>query len=144
MMPDILHDLRIKAPKERVFRAVSTPEDLDCWWTKRSAGDPKVGAGYQLWFGPEYDWRAEVTRCDPESDFELLIVSADSEWIGTLVGFHLEEKDGATQMSFRHTGWSAPSEHYRVSSYCWAMYLRVLKRFLEHGESIPYDGRGNA
>jgi hypothetical protein len=40
IMPDILHDLPIKAARERVFQAVSTCEGLDCWWTKRSSGNP--------------------------------------------------------------------------------------------------------
>jgi uncharacterized protein YndB with AHSA1/START domain len=31
--------------------------------------------------------------------------------------------------------------HYRVSCYCWAMYLRILKRYLEHGETVPYAKR---
>ena len=39
-VPDILHDFPIKAPLDRVFQAVSTPEGLDRWWTKRSEGKP--------------------------------------------------------------------------------------------------------
>jgi uncharacterized protein YndB with AHSA1/START domain len=31
-----------------------------------------------------------------------------------------------------------------VSCYCWAMYLRVLRRYLEHGERVPYEGRLDA
>ncbi|MCH8956850.1 SRPBCC domain-containing protein, partial [candidate division KSB1 bacterium] len=33
------------------------------------------------------------------------------------------------------------NEHYRVSCYCWAMYLRLLKRYVEHGETVPYEDR---
>ncbi len=32
-------------------------------------------------------------------------------------------------------------EHYRISCYCWAMYLRILKRYLEHGETVQYARR---
>ena len=35
-MADILHDVPIKVPIERVFDAVSTPEGLDVWWAERS------------------------------------------------------------------------------------------------------------
>lgn len=70
-MPDVYLDLPIRAPLDRVFQAVSAPPGLDCWWTKRSAGKPVLGTEYELWFGPEYDWRAQVTRCVPDSDFEL-------------------------------------------------------------------------
>ena len=140
-MPDIVHDLPIKAAASRVFRAASTPAELDHWWTARSAGKPRLGAEYELWFGPEHDWRATVTRCEPDVEFELTLNRADQEWVGTQVGFQLEAKGGATQVRFHHLGWPAATEHYRVSCYCWAMYLRVLRRYLEHGESVPYERR---
>jgi len=31
-----------------------------------------------------------------------------------------------------------------VSCYCWAMYLRIMRRYLEHGESVPYERRLDA
>src|SRR5262249_40396113 len=62
-MADIFHDFLVKAPATKVFDAVSTPHGLDQWWTKRSSGEPKEGAEYELWFGPQYDWRAKVTKC---------------------------------------------------------------------------------
>lgn len=74
----ILHDFRIKAPPARVFEAVSTPADLDRWWTERCSGDPSEGAEYSLWFGPGNNWRATVTRCDPDSAFELQLTRADA------------------------------------------------------------------
>ena len=91
-MADIQHDFLIKAPFERVYQAISTPQGLDAWWSQRSAGDAKEGSEFQLWFGPAY-------------------------------------------------GWPSANEHCRISSYCWAMYLRILRRFLEHGEVVPYEAR---
>ena len=140
-MPDIVHDLPIKAPLDRVFQAVSTPQGLDCWWTERSAGRPVVGAEFELWFAPDYDWRAEVTRCVPGSEFELRMVRADGDWIDTRVGFRLEDREGTIWVRFYHTGWPSPNEHYRISCNCWALYLRILRRYLEHGETVPYERR---
>jgi uncharacterized protein YndB with AHSA1/START domain len=60
-MADIIHHFPIKATPRKVFQAISTPAGLDAWWTKRSAGKPVEGAEYELWFGPEYDWRAVVS-----------------------------------------------------------------------------------
>jgi uncharacterized protein YndB with AHSA1/START domain len=143
-MADILHDLPIKALIDRVFDAVSTPEGLDAWWTDRSSGTPGKGEEYVLWFGPEHDWRARVTRIAPPNDFELEMTRADDDWTGTHVGFRLQPRDGATWLQFSHAGWKSPNEHYRVSSNCWAMYLRILRRYLEHGETVPYDVRLDA
>lgn len=140
-MPDIVQDFPINASRERVFNAVSTPGELAQWWTARSAGNPRVGEQYELWFGPEYDWRAVVTRCRPNEEFELELTRADGEWTETTVGFRLEDLDGRTQVRFHHRGWPAESEHYRISCHCWAMYLRVLRRYLEHGETVAYERR---
>ncbi len=142
-MADIYHDFPIKAPLSRVFWAVSNPTGLDEWWTKRSSGEQKEGGLYELWFGPEYDWRARVTKWMPGSDFEMEIVRADEDWNGTRVGFHLEDRNGSTMVRFYHLNWPKANEHYRVSSYCWAIYLRILRRYLEHGESVPYEKRLN-
>ena len=118
-MPDTFHDFPIAAPPADVFRAVSTGEGLAQWWTERSSGTPREGAEYELWFGPTYDWRARVTH----------------------VRFRLAAANGGTQVRFHHVGWPERNERYRISCYCRAMNLRILKRHLEHGESVPYAQR---
>lgn len=140
-MPDIVHQLSIHAPPARVFPAVSTPAGLDAWWTKRSAGEAREGAEFTLWFGPEYDWRARVTACRAPAAFELELVQAHQDWLGTRVGFELAEQAGGTEVTFHHAGWPRANEHWRVSCYCWAMYLRILRRHLEHGKVVPYERR---
>jgi uncharacterized protein YndB with AHSA1/START domain len=140
-MPDIYHDFPIRAPLERVFHAVSEPPGLDTWWTKTSAGEARAGAGYELGFGEGYDWRARVTRCVPGAEFELEITQADRDWTGTRVGFRLEPRPGDTWVRFHHLGWPDANDHYRISCHCWALYLRVLRRSLEHGESVAYEDR---
>ena len=140
-MADIFHDFPVKVTPERVFQAVSTPQGLDTWWTKQSAGMPQTGEEYDLWFGPEYHWRAKVTRCVPDSEFEFEMIQADDDWVGTRIGVLLKPGDAATWVRFHHTGWPSINEHYRISCNCWAMYLRILRRSLEHGESVPYEDR---
>jgi uncharacterized protein YndB with AHSA1/START domain len=141
-MADIIQQLIVKAPPQRVFETVATPEGLAQWWTKSSAGEPREGATYVLFFGPEYDWRGRVSRCVPDSAFELEITQADADWMGTRVGFEIQPAgDGATSVRFYHTGWPMANEHWRISCYCWAMYLRIMRRYLEHGETVPYEKR---
>jgi hypothetical protein len=143
-MANIYHHFPIKASVHQVFQTVSTPIGLDTWWTKHASGDPKEGAEFKLYFGPAYDWRAAVTRSIPDREFELKLISAQKDWQGTRVGFSLEENESVTQVRFHHAGWPEPNEHYRVSCYCWAMYLRLLKRYVEHGEVVPYEDRLDA
>jgi uncharacterized protein YndB with AHSA1/START domain len=140
-MTDILHAFPIEASASAVFAAISTPAGLDEWWTASSAGVPRVGADYRLDFGPGYDWRATVIAVVPDRVFELEMTVAMDDWRGTRVRFDLEERAGATALRFGHLGWRGATDHYQTSSYCWAMYLRILKRYVEFGEHVPYERR---
>lgn len=140
-MPDIYLDVPIKAPIERVFGAISTPEGLETWWTKRSTGIPQPGATCELWFGPEHDWRAQVVRCIAGAEFELEMTQADRDFLGMHVGFRLDAGAPATWVHFHHTSWAGLNAHYRISCNCRAMHHRVMRRPLEHGETALYDRR---
>ena len=72
------------------------------------------------------------------------MTEADDDWRGTRIDFRLEDKGDRTHLRFHHLGWREPNDHYRTSCYCWAMYLRILKRHLEHGEVVAYESRLDA
>lgn len=141
MMASIHHNFFINASINQVYEAISQPDELRQWWTLATDGKPEKGAVYTLDFGPEYMWEAVVERMDPNKLFELRMTKADADWTGTIVGFLLNRKGQYSQVEFYHTGWKEMNEHYKISTYCWAMYLRILKRYLEYGELVPYEQR---
>ena len=142
-MADIFQIFTIKASPVKVFEGISTSKGLDNWWTKSSEVKPEVGEVYTLGFSPQYIWKAVVTKYESNKEFELQMTDADADWIGTKVGFSLIQKDNNTQVNFYHTGWPQNNDHYKISTYCWAMYLRILKRYIEFGERVPYEKRLN-
>lgn len=140
-MADIVHDFIIKAPIEKVFDGISQPDGLNRWWTKNCTGQAELNGDYQLGFGPEINWPATVSKYQLNKEFELTITDGNEDWVNTSIGFSLSSGDGLTELSFYHKGWPTKNKHYKISCYCWAMYLRVLKRFLEFGEEVPYEER---
>lgn len=140
-MADIFHSFIIKASLQNIFEGISTPKGLDSWWTKSSKGIPAPDEMYTLDFGPQYIWTANVSKCTDDKEFELTITEADPDWINTKVGFILNNKNDIAEIKFYHTGWPEMNEHYRISCFCWAMYLRILKRYIEYGEQVPYEKR---
>jgi uncharacterized protein YndB with AHSA1/START domain len=140
-MADIYHQFQIQSPIDKVFLAISEPAGLDAWWSKKCSGKPEQGAIYNLYFGPGYNWQARVTLFRPDNDFQLEMVDADADWTGSRINFNLKPENGKTSVFFLHTGWPALNDHYRISCYCWAMYLRLLKRYVEYGEVVSYDER---
>jgi len=140
-MADIYHNFTINTPADKVFEAISRSEGLDKWWTKSSTVNPVKNGIYSLDFGPGYNWKAIVTEYLKDKLFELKMSEADADWLGTKIGFSLTNNESKTAVGFYHTGWPQENEHYKISSYCWAMYLRILKRYLEYGELVPYEKR---
>ncbi|QQS40328.1 MAG: SRPBCC domain-containing protein [Acidobacteriota bacterium] len=49
-----------------------------------------------------------------------------------------------TIVRFSHTGWPNDNDHYRISSFCWAMYLRLMKKYVEDGTVVEYSKRLDA
>lgn len=140
-MPDILHRLPVRAPAARVFDLFATAEGLSRWWTRSATGAAEAGEIYTLDFGPGYQWTAMVAAIDAPRWIEWEMLDADDDWAGTRVGARLVEHDGRTTVDFYHTGWRHAHEHFRTTSCCWAQYLRILRRFAEHGERVAYDDR---
>jgi uncharacterized protein YndB with AHSA1/START domain len=137
----IYHDVPVMAPLPEVFAGIATAEGLSAWWTDSCEGDFREGGTVRLFFTPEYDWKAKVTRFVDNNAFELEMQDSDPDWEGTRVGFILENHQTWTKLRFYHSGWEMANDHYRTSSYCWATYLRLLKRFIEKGERVPYAER---
>ena len=140
----IEQEFPIKAAPERVFAAISSSAGLDAWWTLTSACEPAPGATYALGFGPEYQWVAIASVFDPSRAFELTMTTSDDDWRGSRVRFDLSPTPLGTSVRFTHAGWPEAHAHYRTSAHCWALYLRLLRRYVETGHVVPYDDRLDA
>ena len=139
-MYNIYHDLLIKASKQSVFEAISSPEHLINWWPLKCTGTPTRGAEYNFYFGPQYDWYAEVSKSGPDS-FYLNMTRSDADWDSTSFGFDLRETVNGVEVSFWHKGWPECNQHFKISSYCWAILLKGLKDYLEKGIIVPFEER---
>lgn len=140
-MVDIHHNFVVKASSEKVFDAFCTPKGLDSWWTLQSAGAPEIGNVYTFYFGPEYDWRAEVIHMVSGWELTWRMVKTMDDWKDTKVGFALTEQEGNTHVHFFHLGWAEANEHFGITTFCWGQLLNGLKNFVEKGIVIPHSQR---
>lgn len=140
-MFDIHHNVYITSPIDTVFNTIATGEGLEKWWTNRSTGDPILECVYSLYFAPQYDWRAKISLLNHNQNIEWLVTEADDDWMNTRFGFNLIQREQLIVAEFYHTGWKELNEHFKRSSYCWAMYLQLLKTYLETGKVTPFEQR---
>ena len=114
-MPDACFLFTVNATPDAVFKAIASAEGISTWWSLATDGEPEMGNIYTLDFGGGYVWRAEVTRCVNNAEFELTLIESMDDWLGSKVGFDLTPNDGKTSVDFVHSGWSGAGAHYRTS-----------------------------
>ena len=140
-MYDILFQFQIRAKPLAVFDAFTSPQGLNSWWTAQSSGIPEVGAIYQFYFGPAYDWRAKVVHVVRVYELTWQVIQAMEDWMGTMLGFKLSETDDGCTVRFFHRNWPHQGDHFAISSFCWGQLLRGLKEYVEQGSIIPFANR---
>jgi len=138
---DIIHYLTISASIEAVFETISTAKGISRWWSSNASGHSELGSLLEIEFTDDIHWQAQVTQMVAPHEFELTLVKSDPDWIDSRVGFYLSQGSRGVDVKFYHQGWKETNDHYYISCYCWAMYLRIMKRFLEFGEVVEYDQR---
>jgi len=143
-MFSIHHDLRIKTSPAQLFEALTHEKGLDSWWTKRSAGSPKIGEEYRFYFTTGYDWYAKVAFVMENKQISFKMIDADEDWKETILTFTIKKENDICLLRFDHTEWRSINDHFRRTSYFWAMYLRGLKKYLEENIITPYGKRTNA
>ncbi|WP_296699008.1 SRPBCC domain-containing protein [Algoriphagus sp.] len=137
----IYHDLWINKSIQDVFQAISESKELIHWWPKECSGNAQLGAIYNLYFSPEYNWFGKVVKFQENKSFHIKMTDSDEDWNPTSFGFDLSNDGGKTKVNFWHTGWPACNDHFKRSSFCWAILLQGLKNYLEKGIIIPFEER---
>ena len=138
---NIYHNFEVKSDARRVFEAFSEPKHLVHWWPQKCEGTPQLGGVYNLFFTEEYDWQAEVVRNEPYKSIYFSMLKSDQDWASTTFGIDLEEKADSTYVRFFHKDWPEENDHFKHSSFCWALLLKGLKNYVEKGVIIPFEDR---
>lgn len=137
----IYHNFWIEADAQKVYESITEPEHLVNWWPQKCTGKPELGSEYNFYFTDEYDWYGEVTMSKPGEAFHIKMTKSDKDWDPTSFGFDLKENAGKTTVSFWHMGWPECNDHFKISSYCWAILLQGLKNYIEKGIIVPFEER---
>jgi uncharacterized protein YndB with AHSA1/START domain len=141
--PEIRHSVFIRAPREKVWEAFTTPRGLDGWWgTRGSEIDLRPGGKLMLrWreWGPErdinFDGDGVVVEVIPHKRFVFRWGETDAM---TTVEFDLEEREGGTLLRLREHGF-APTvkgqKSFEGNSLGWGEVSILLKFYVEQGLS---------
>lgn len=135
-MTDVLFRFDIDAAPEAVLEAVKTTEGIKGFWTSRADVPADVGETLRLEFAVAplpFDLRLE------QSDERTVVWRTETfppHWVGTTVRWDVEEREGGSTVSFRHTGFGDDEEVGRVA-YTWGQIMGRLKEYAETGKPDP-------
>jgi uncharacterized protein YndB with AHSA1/START domain len=137
-MPDILHQVGIKASVDDVYTALTTRDGLAQWWTADTRGESNAGDVLEFRFGELGGFDMKVVELKPASHVLWKVVGGPDEWIGTAVRWDLRQQDDWTIVSFKHEDWREPVEFMHHCSTKWAIFLMSLKTLVEAGKGAPF------
>jgi len=138
----IVQEITIKAPAERIFEALTNPDERLKWWWGAEGKFQLTHVASDLRPGGKWMMRGigmgekPLTVAGEYRTIErprLLVFSWLPDWqenaTETLVRWDLEEKDGVTTVRLTHTGFM--SESSRASYRGWHQVLGGLRAYVE-------------
>jgi uncharacterized protein YndB with AHSA1/START domain len=102
-------DRVIGHPRDRVWRAVTDPDELKAWFPTAVIYEPRVGAPMQFDFGGQHGldvWPGEVLEWDPPNVFAFA-------WAKDVLRFELSDEGDATRLVFTHSFAHEPGKEAR-------------------------------
>lgn len=147
MSDRIERSVELKAPVERVWRALTDHEQFGQWFRVKLDGPFVVGqpsTGYITHPGYEHvRWKADVVRMDPPHVFaftwhpygigQTVDYSAEEP---TLVEFRVEPTDGGSRVTVVESGFDKVPAHrrdeaFRMNSQGWTIQVENIRAYVD-------------
>ncbi len=139
-MATILLRVPLDADPGSVYKALSTSEGVNGWWSNHTEGPDGVGSTMKVAFpDAPMTFDFQVAEDVPGERVAWRCLAGPPEWIGTDIAFDIEaDVEGNTSVLFSHDGWATTEESFPFIAYSWAQILPRLKKLVETGEKNPF------
>lgn len=137
-MPEIQHQIKVSAPADQVFAALSTLAGVQGWHTPDAEGTGEVGSEWVFRFAdhPEFAW--EIVTSEPSSSVGWRCTRGPGDSVGTTATFTLTPaEDGRTLVEHVHAGWPGTHGNFRKCNTTWGVLLHHLRDYLETNRPAP-------
>ena len=136
-MPEIQHEIKIKADPNSVFNALTTVEGLKGWYAAE-VEDRNGEWAFTHTSKDDLKFAFEVTESESPSKVAWRCTEGPNQAKGTITTYRLSEtEDGRTLVEFSHTEWPSSEGNYRKCNTFWAILLHHLRQYVETGEATP-------
>ncbi|MGH2779079.1 MAG: SRPBCC domain-containing protein [Actinomycetota bacterium] len=139
-MASILLRVPIGADAGSIYKALSTNEGVNGWWSNHTEGPEGTGSTMRVAFpDAPITFDFEVTEETSNERVAWHCLSGPPEWIGTDVSIDIQtDDDGNLSALFVHSGWKTTEESFPFIAFSWAQILPRLKKLAEEGKAEPF------
>ena len=139
LAPDYQKTMRVNAPADALFDAITNTSGLAAWWTGVT-GSTEAGGELRFFFDPPEPCVMHVDQATRPTTVQWTVTSCDflRDWVGTRPTFTITPVDGeACELHFRHYGLTAELDCIEDCTQGWNFFLQSLRRFVEVGRGTP-------
>jgi uncharacterized protein YndB with AHSA1/START domain len=139
-MVTIVKELAIETSPERVWGALTQPDELGHWWTNDLNAAPELGSLAEFRFGEwgEVVLRFEVTELERDKKVHWMYrFGSGVHWAGTSITWQLTPVSNGTRVVFTHGEFVKKDEVFEQTRGYWNYFLASLKSYLETGKGTP-------
>jgi uncharacterized protein YndB with AHSA1/START domain len=137
-MPTIDHEIKISAPPDAVFAALTTLDGVKGWHTPNVEGTGEVGNEWVFSFADHPDFGWEVVTSDGPREIAWRCTRGPGDSVGTTATFTLTPTDDdRTRVEHVHAGWPGTHGNFRKCNTTWGVLLHHLRDYVETGHAAP-------
>lgn len=138
-MQRIIHNFPIHSNPESVYKAISTIEGLNGWWSDTIGGSTAVNEVIDFKFIEVFNPQMKVLASEPGKEVKWECIDGHEPWLGNIITFLITAQADGSQLHFTHE-YTSPiaEEDYGYYNFNWGYYLNSLKDYCETGEGSPH------
>jgi uncharacterized protein YndB with AHSA1/START domain len=136
---EILLEMVVGAPLDRVYAALTEQDEVAAWFTPDVTIEPNVGSIAEFRFdGGRRKIKVEVVTLDPERRVAWKVLEGIDSWESGkgLITWDLSSPFAPERIlvHFCHDGWESTGGAFPSTAYRWATFMASLKTYLQTGK----------
>ena len=125
-MYSVSYEVFIESSPGRVFDFLTIQHLLSKWFAPQVIASPKEGTVAAFAFDFDLNFKMELDKLDKSGLVRWRCVDGYKEWLGSVVEFSFNEKEGGTLLKFKHSGLKNDDKKEKTLS-DWIKFLEKLK-----------------
>ena len=143
-IPTVEQSFYYAVPPERVYSALTEPDELTRWFADKAEIALKKGGAFRLTWSTGYTMRGKVKSAAPGKKLQVAWVDRfeRGKVFETEARFVFTKRGRGTQLTVTHRGFKSGKRWvalYGGIESGWAYYLTNLRSVLEHGIDLRSD-----